>query len=119
MLHVAEPTRTESNCAYTHLTYPTQVTPTSRYTHTLLNSGLVVFTPSRGILNNILELLYTSPLVQTFSFPDQDGGECQEAYARGEFRGCGGLIRWKGTLYMGNMHRMQWETRQYQTPIEK
>lgn len=48
------------------------VLPDSRNTHTLLNSGLVVLHPSPALLENMIDYLYTSPLVKTFSFPDQD-----------------------------------------------
>ncbi|KAI5819837.1 nucleotide-diphospho-sugar transferase [Pyronema omphalodes] len=68
----------EENCAYTPMVHPdalenpTQVTPSSIRTHTLLNSGLVVFTPSKVVLNQMREFLATSQLVKDFSFPDQD-----------------------------------------------
>ncbi|KAF8539876.1 nucleotide-diphospho-sugar transferase [Trichophaea hybrida] len=68
----------EAHCAYTPLTHPsaltspTLVTLASIRTHTLLNSSLVVFTPSMAVLASMLQFLYTSPLVPTFSFPDQD-----------------------------------------------
>lgn len=38
----------------------------------MLNSGLVVLHPSPALLENMINYLYTSPLVKTFSFPDQD-----------------------------------------------
>ncbi|KAH9082118.1 nucleotide-diphospho-sugar transferase [Lactarius deliciosus] len=38
----------------------------------LLNSGLVVLTPSATLARSIVDFLHTSPLVPTFSFPDQD-----------------------------------------------
>ncbi|KDQ19936.1 glycosyltransferase family 8 protein [Botryobasidium botryosum FD-172 SS1] len=66
------------NCAYTPLTHPAgATTPTavradSRRTHKLLNSGLVVLTPSVSLMQSIEDYLRTSPLVPTFSFPDQD-----------------------------------------------
>jgi inositol 3-alpha-galactosyltransferase len=70
--------RNEANCAYTPLTHPSAlaspmpIVPTSIRTHTLLNSGLVVFTPSMAVLASMLQFLDTSPLISTFSFPDQD-----------------------------------------------
>lgn len=71
--------RNRENCAYTPLkhpaalTHPTPVTLTSRRTHTLLNSGLVVFTPSAATFKGMLDLFYSSPdLIASFSFPDQD-----------------------------------------------
>ena len=50
----------------------TPVTPESRPTHIMLNSGLVVLHPSPALLNNMVNYLNTSPLIKTFSFPDQD-----------------------------------------------
>ncbi|TFK57150.1 nucleotide-diphospho-sugar transferase [Heliocybe sulcata] len=66
------------NCAYTPLkhpsalTNPTAITPSSPRPYTLLNSGLVVLNPSAGLMQAITNFLFTSPLVPTFSFPDQD-----------------------------------------------
>ena len=42
------------------------------HTHTLLNSGLFIFRPTRKLYFQILEYLATSPLVEKFAFPDQD-----------------------------------------------
>ncbi|KAI5799897.1 nucleotide-diphospho-sugar transferase, partial [Geopyxis carbonaria] len=68
----------EENCAYTPLSHPsalrhpTPITPTSPRTHTLLNSGLILFHPSATTFAAMLDFLHTSPLISTFSFPDQD-----------------------------------------------
>lgn len=64
----------EWNCAYTSLTHPLHppVMDTSIRTHTLLNSGLIILTPSKRLYHDMLEFLYTSPLIETFQFPDQD-----------------------------------------------
>lgn len=70
--------RLPENCGYTGmkhpnaLTNPTPVTETSIRTHTLLNSGLVVYYPSKNVFQEMVQFLYNSPLVATFSFPDQD-----------------------------------------------
>ncbi|KAI0271327.1 nucleotide-diphospho-sugar transferase [Gloeopeniophorella convolvens] len=67
-----------ANCAYTPLTHPTahtqpsSIEPSSPRPYGLLNSGLVVITPSSQLANSIVDFLNTSPLVPTFSFPDQD-----------------------------------------------
>lgn len=66
------------NCAYTAvahptaLTDPTQILPTSPRPYKLLNSGLVVLHPSKELSDSLTHFLETSPLVPTFSFPDQD-----------------------------------------------
>ncbi|KAI9445233.1 nucleotide-diphospho-sugar transferase [Lactarius indigo] len=66
------------NCAYTPLlhptghTQPTSIELSSPRPYTLLNSGLVVLTPSATLARSIIDFLHTSPLVPTFSFPDQD-----------------------------------------------
>lgn len=66
------------NCAYTPLSHPTGVTNPTLITdksprpHTQLNSGLVVLNPSTEIAKVVYNHLYTSPLVPTWSFPDQD-----------------------------------------------
>ena len=70
--------RVPENCAYTPLLHPTghtqpsSIGPSSPRPYTLLNSGLVVLTPSAAVARSIVDFLYTSPLVPTFSFPDQD-----------------------------------------------
>jgi len=66
------------NCAYTPLVYPesltlaTPITPNSPRAYGLLNSGLVVLTPSKQVMNELETFLATSPLVPDFKFPDQD-----------------------------------------------
>jgi hypothetical protein len=70
--------RIPENCAYTPmvhpaaLTHPTVIAESSPRPYGLLNSGLVVLKPSLEISNAITDYLSTSPLVPTFSFPDQD-----------------------------------------------
>ncbi|KAF8507135.1 nucleotide-diphospho-sugar transferase [Russula emetica] len=67
-----------ANCAYTPLVHPSghsqpsQIQPSSPRPYTLLNSGLFVLTPSATLAQSIVDFLHTSPLVPTFSFPDQD-----------------------------------------------
>ncbi|KAF9240892.1 glycosyltransferase family 8 protein [Melanogaster broomeanus] len=66
------------NCAYTPLSHPTAITAPTPITdesprpHTQLNSGLVVLNPSAELAEAVYNHLYTSPLVPTWSFPDQD-----------------------------------------------
>ncbi|TFY83780.1 hypothetical protein EWM64_g240 [Hericium alpestre] len=66
------------NCAYTPLvhptaiTSPTQITSTTPRPYNLLNSGLVVLNPSLELSAVVQNYLNSSPLVPTFSFPDQD-----------------------------------------------
>lgn len=76
------PSRTRENCAYTPTHHPDALTapvPASANPrpHLLLNSGLVVLTPSRATMDRITALL-SSPdpadqdLVASWMFPDQD-----------------------------------------------
>jgi len=69
---------TKENCAYTAvehpgaLTHPTPVTPDSRPTYHLLNSGMFVFRPSTKLWASMLDFFNTTPLLSEFKFPDQD-----------------------------------------------
>lgn len=69
---------TKENCAYTAvshptaLTHPTPVTPSSRPTYHLLNSGMFVFRPSPQLWQSMLDFFNTTPLLAEFKFPDQD-----------------------------------------------
>ncbi|KAG8219910.1 glycosyltransferase family 8 protein [Butyriboletus roseoflavus] len=66
------------NCAYTPLSHPTgltaptQISNKSPRPHSQLNSGLVVLNPSAELAQAVYNHLHTSPLVPTWSFPDQD-----------------------------------------------
>ena len=70
--------RIPANCAYTAvshpggLTNPTQITADSPRPYGLLNSGTVVLNPSIELAESIHHYLINSPLIPTFSFPDQD-----------------------------------------------
>lgn len=71
--------RVPANCAYalqntstTLQNLPEQPTAASPRTHHLLNSGLVVLTPSLDTLNEIIETINTSPKIAEYKFPDQD-----------------------------------------------
>jgi Glycosyl transferase family 8 len=81
--------RIPANCAYTPLRHPTchsqptSIEPSSPRPYTLLNSGLVVLTPSATLAGSIVDFLRTSPLVPTFSFPDQD---LLAAFFRGKWK---------------------------------
>lgn len=76
--HSQYDSRIPENCAYTPLLHPTghtqpsSIEPSSPRPYTLLNSGAVVLTPSATVARSIVDFLHTSPLVPTFSFPDQD-----------------------------------------------
>ncbi|KAJ9628631.1 hypothetical protein H2203_002533 [Taxawa tesnikishii (nom. ined.)] len=69
---------TKENCAYTAvshpdaLEHPTPVTPESRPTYHLLNSGMFLFHPSKELWDQMLEFFNTTPLLGEFKFPDQD-----------------------------------------------
>jgi len=92
--------RIPANCAYTPLVHPsghsqpTSIQPSSPRPYTLLNSGLFVLTPSAALAQSIVDFLHTSPLVPTFSFPDQD-------FLAAFFRG-----RWKPLPWVYNALKM-------------
>jgi hypothetical protein len=81
--------RIPENCAHSSVTHPDgiksppQITESSPRPYSLLNSGLVVLSPSTELAHSIFEYLSTSPLVPTFSFPDQD---LLAAYFRGKWK---------------------------------
>ncbi|KAK4687284.1 hypothetical protein P7C73_g2830, partial [Tremellales sp. Uapishka_1] len=66
------------NCPHTPvshpsaLTHPIPITPTSPPMHHMLNSGMFVFRPSVQLWENMIEFFNTTPLLETFKFPDQD-----------------------------------------------
>ncbi|SGY79685.1 BQ5605_C008g05198 [Microbotryum silenes-dioicae] len=65
---------TPENCAHT-LARHTDPLPADRFTkptHQLLNSGLVVLTPTPMNFAKILDTLSIDPIIKTFKFPDQD-----------------------------------------------
>ena len=72
----APPSWTKSNCAYTPLTSPleppTPITPSSRPTYHLLNSGMFLYHPTPETWTSILHEFHTSPKIKTYAFPDQD-----------------------------------------------
>ncbi|KAH7931120.1 glycosyltransferase family 8 protein [Leucogyrophana mollusca] len=67
-----------ANCAYTPLEHPScltsppVITESSPRPYTQLNSGLVVLDPSKELGEAVVNHLFTSPSVSTWSFPDQD-----------------------------------------------
>lgn len=69
---------TPKNCAHSSVAHPTGITSppviteSSPRPYLLLNSGVVVLNPSQELFDSIENFLITSPLVPTFSFPDQD-----------------------------------------------
>jgi inositol 3-alpha-galactosyltransferase len=68
----------EENCGFTPLehpealTKPTQVTPESRPTYHLLNSGMFLYHPSKQLWDRMLEFFNTTNKLSEFKFPDQD-----------------------------------------------
>ncbi|PCH33510.1 glycosyltransferase family 8 protein [Wolfiporia cocos MD-104 SS10] len=77
------------NCAHTSMVHPTAltsppvITESSPRPYHLLNSGTVVLNPSSELFAAIRHFLSTSPLVPTFSFPDQD---LLAAFFRGKWK---------------------------------
>ena len=67
---------TKENCAFTGLKTDSPPTPVpdvdGLQTHTLLNSGLFIFTPFESQWKKILEYLRTNKKVKGYLFPDQD-----------------------------------------------
>lgn len=70
--------RIPENCAHTSVKHTDGLTTAPPIEagkprpYGLLNSGTVVLTPSKALAATIIEYLHTSPLVETFTFPDQD-----------------------------------------------
>jgi inositol 3-alpha-galactosyltransferase len=66
----------KENCAYTLLagpdSSPTPVTPDSRPTHHLLNSGMFLFSPSEDLWERMLNYFNNEAPLSTYLFPDQD-----------------------------------------------
>ncbi|KAK5711855.1 hypothetical protein LTR15_012199 [Elasticomyces elasticus] len=66
------------NCAYTPLSHPdalahpTKVTPESRPTYHLLNSGMFLYNPSQQLWDSMLDFFNTTDKLSTYKFPDQD-----------------------------------------------
>jgi hypothetical protein len=81
--------RIPENCIFTHAVHPTAITTPPTITessprpYSLLNSGTVVLNPSATLFEDIAHYLATSPLVPTFSFPDQD---LLSAFFKGKWR---------------------------------
>ncbi|GAA5976202.1 hypothetical protein JCM11641_001081 [Rhodosporidiobolus odoratus] len=72
-----EPDCCPANCPYTYAfshngAPPPSSTFNTKRTYTLLNSGLVVLSPSTNLYDGIVEYLHTSPTVATMALPDQD-----------------------------------------------
>ncbi|KAG9833916.1 nucleotide-diphospho-sugar transferase, partial [Aureobasidium melanogenum] len=69
---------TKENCAYTAvshpgaLDHPTPITPDSRGTYHLLNSGMFLFIASEQLWDRMIDFFNTTPLLGEFKFPDQD-----------------------------------------------
>lgn len=72
----APPEWNKGNCAYTPLNQPDEVaepvTPGSRPTYHLLNSGMLLFYPSEDRWHKMLDYFNTSDRLKTYQFPDQD-----------------------------------------------
>lgn len=65
----------KANCAYTGLgpDSPSTLVPSGgKRTHTLLNSGMFIFTPFQAQWEDMLKFLSENKEVKTYLFPDQD-----------------------------------------------
>jgi inositol 3-alpha-galactosyltransferase len=83
----------KENCAYTDLKPGSPATPvpepestTGKRTHTLLNSGMFIFTPYEEQWKDMLKFLHHDSRVKDFLFPDQD---FLAEYFRGRWRSVG------------------------------
>ncbi|KAI0361791.1 glycosyltransferase family 8 protein [Trametes cingulata] len=69
---------TPENCPHSAVTHPEglvsppRITETSPRPYNQLNSGVVILHPSLEVFSSLRNFLEESPLVPTFSFPDQD-----------------------------------------------
>ncbi|KAI9784021.1 MAG: hypothetical protein M1816_001103 [Peltula sp. TS41687] len=74
----APPEWNPENCPYTSQKHPealrhgAPITRQSRSTFHLMNSGVFMFHPSSELWQRVLDFLHTSPLMPTFTFPDQN-----------------------------------------------
>ena len=72
----APPDWNKGNCAYTPIDRPddppTRVTPNSRPTYHLLNSGMFVYEPNKPLWDAMMHEFETSDKIKTYVFPDQD-----------------------------------------------
>ena len=77
-LHQLTTVRIPVNCASIPLSHPSghsqpsSILLSSHHPYTLLNSSLVILTPSAMLTRSIVDFLRTSPLTPTFSFPNRD-----------------------------------------------
>lgn len=97
------------NCAYTGLGPDDAATPVPRKgkgkrTHTLLNSGMFIFTPHDKQWNEMLKFLHTDQRVKTYMFPDQD-------FLADFFEGRWLSVDWRYNALktMRNWHEHMWE----------
>lgn len=74
----AQPDWNPENCAYTGQQHPealkhgAPITTQSRPTYHQMNSGVFIFHPSLERWNSLLAFLHTTPLLSTFTMPDQN-----------------------------------------------
>jgi inositol 3-alpha-galactosyltransferase len=74
----AAPDWNVQNCGFTPMKHPlslhnpTVILEISRPTYHLLNSGVFLFKPSKKLFDEIMQFLETTPLLDSFAFPDQD-----------------------------------------------
>jgi lipopolysaccharide biosynthesis glycosyltransferase len=98
--------RIPANCAHSSVKHPTQVpeiTPASPRPYNLLNSGTVVLNPSAELDAQIGEFMHTSPLLSTWTFPDQD---LLSAFFNGQWR----PLAWfyNALITLSHVHKPLW-----------
>jgi hypothetical protein len=99
------------NCAYTGLKRGSPPTPvpnpesaSGKRTHTLLNSGMFIFTPYEAQWNDMLKFLHLNIRVKDFLFPDQD---FLAEYFRGRWKSVG--WQFNALKTMQYWHENMWE----------
>lgn len=115
-------------CPWTHEQLKgelTPVTPNPPHNNAMLNSGMVVLSPSKALMEDMINYLYESPLVKTFSFPDQD---FITHYFKGKWRNVGWTYNaiktaryWHPKLWKdGNVKNLHYiVAKPWMTPVEK
>jgi hypothetical protein len=97
--------RVPANCGHTRAdrTTPLAAEDFALPTHHLINSGLVVLSPSLSVFDGIVKMLHEDPIVQTFKFPDQD---LLAHYFRGKFLSIS--YRYNALKTLRNCHTEMW-----------
>ncbi|KAI9677429.1 MAG: hypothetical protein M1817_006383 [Caeruleum heppii] len=105
----APPEWTVANCPYTPQRHPdalehgVDITPSAPPTYHLMNSGVFLFHPSPALWSAMKHFLDTTPLLATFTFPDQN---FLDEFFRHKWRAIG--WQYNATKCMEYWHRNIW-----------